>query len=73
MEAYDLGERPEESEPAMRAKERVKRRAEDVCRILTRAKRICEEPDGPYMYGDMIESDLKEIRKISQAGSLEEL
>ena len=47
MEAYDLGERPEESEPTMRAKERVKRRAEDVCRILTRAKKICEEGDGP--------------------------
>jgi len=66
VEAYDLGGKPEESEPAMRAKERVKRRAEDVCRILTRAKKICEEPDGPYMYGDMIESDLEAVGRLAE-------
>ena len=50
----------------MRARERVKRRAEDVCRILVRAKKICEEPDGPYMYGDMIESDLEAVRRLAE-------
>lgn len=66
VEAYSPGERPEESEPAVRARERVKRRAEDVCRILARAKKICEEPDGPYMYGDMIESDLEAVRRLAE-------
>ena len=66
VEAYAPGEKPEESEPAARARERVKRRAEDVCRILVRAKKICEEPDGPYMYGDMIESDLEAVGRLAE-------
>lgn len=66
VEAYIPGEHPEESEPAVRAVRRVKRRAEDVCRILARAKKICEEPDGPYMYGDMIESDLAAVGRLAE-------
>ena len=65
VKAYDLGGKPEESGPAMRAKERVKRRAEDICRLLDRAKKVCEEPDGPYMYGDMIESDLEAVGRLA--------
>ena len=62
-----------EMDPAARALHRAGRRAADMEEMLRSALKVCEEPDGPYMYGDMIESDLKEIRKISQAGSLEEL
>lgn len=35
---------------------------QDPCR----AKKICEEPDGPYMYGDMIESDLEAVRRLAE-------
>lgn len=44
------------SEFVRRAEQRVKSRAEDIRGILSRALRICEEPDGPYMYADMIGS-----------------
>ena len=62
-----------ERDPSARALQRAGRRAADMEEMLRAALKICEEPDGPYMYGDMIEADLKEIRKIGQAGSLEEM
>lgn len=49
-----------------RAAQRVCRRAGDVRRILERALKICEEPDGPYMYGDMLESDLEQAARLEK-------
>lgn len=57
----------ESSDLEQGAQKRVKVRAENIQRILERALRICEEPDGPYMYGDMLESDLKEIGRLNEA------
>ena len=66
VKAYDLEEGdPEESECARWACRKAAQRAGDLRRILERALKICEEPDGPYMYADMIESDLKEIEKLA--------
>ena len=31
------------------------------------------EPDGPYMYGDMLEADQKVLRKLFAAKSYEEM
>lgn len=34
---------------------------------------LCQEPDGPYMYGEMADGELEQIEKVLGAGSLEEL
>lgn len=66
VKAYDLeGTDPEESEGAQWACRRAGQRAQDLTGILKRALKICEEPDGPYMYGDMIEADLGEIGRLA--------
>lgn len=66
VKAYDLeGTDPEESEGAQWACRRARQRAQDLTGILKRALKICEEPDGPYMYGDMIEADLEEIGRLA--------
>ena len=39
--------------------------------MLERGLKLCETPDGPYMYGDMLESDLKELKKLEQAGDFD--
>lgn len=46
---------------------RVKAKAGHMQDILHQAVRICREPDGPYMYEDMLESDLSEVECIMQA------
>ena len=51
----------------VRAEERVHMRAADIERVLERGLKICEEPDGPYMYGDMLDSDLQELEELQQA------
>lgn len=51
----------------VRAEERVRMRAADIERVLERGIKICEEPDGPYMYGDMLDSDLEELERLQQA------
>ena len=50
-----------------RAEERVRMRAADIRKVLERGLKICEEPDGPYMYGDMLDSDLEELERLEQA------
>lgn len=37
---------------------------------LKRAEEICEEPDGPYMYGEVLEQEREAIEKIACAGNL---
>ena len=56
---------PERSECARWACRKAAQRAGDLRKILERALKICEEPDGPYMYADMIEADLKEIEMLA--------
>ena len=51
----------------VRAEERVCMRAADIERVLERGLKICEEPDGPYMYGDMLDSDLEELERLQRA------
>ena len=53
------------------AVERVRTRSADIRRVLERGLKMCETPDGPYMYGDMLESDLKELEKLAQAGNFD--
>ena len=53
------------------AAERVRTRSADIRRVLERGLKLCETSDGPYMYGDMLESDLKELEKLEQAGNFD--
>lgn len=51
----------------VRAEERARMKAADIRRVIERGTKICEEPDGPYMYGDMMESDLDALEKVERA------
>lgn len=57
----------ETAEPETRAMQRIRMKAADMERIIERGLEICGEPDGPYMYADMLESDLKELEKLKRA------
>ena len=61
VKAYEA---PESGEMRQRAAERVRSRAGDIRKVLEHALKICEEPDGPYMYGDMLEPDLVNLKKL---------
>ncbi len=56
-----------------RARKRISVRIADICRVLNRGLHICEAPDGPYMYADMLESDLSEMQRLEEAGSFDEM
>lgn len=63
----------ESSEPEKWAEERIRVRTADIRRLLEYGLQICEEADGPYMYADMLESDLEELKKIEKANHFEEM
>lgn len=45
----------------------------DACQKLTQeAIRLCEQPDGPYMYGAALESDLEQLEKLKKAEGYEQ-
>ena len=54
-----------------RAQERVRMRTADIRRVLEHGLKICEEPDGPYMYGDMLDSDLEELGTLERADNFD--
>ena len=68
VKAYEA---PESGEMRQRAAERVRSRAGDIRKVLEHALKICEEPDGPYMYGDMLESDLENVKKLENTESFD--
>lgn len=37
-----------------------------------RIKNLCEEPDGPYMYGELIEWELEQLEKLAACNTLQE-
>lgn len=39
---------------------------------IRRAADLCEEPDGPYMYGEMLDAEAEEIEGLSAVSSLQE-
>ena len=51
---------------------------EDIRRMITgcrekleQAERICEEPDGPYMYGELLEKEIGQLERLEGMDSLE--
>lgn len=39
---------------------------------LEQVRKICESPDGPYMYGELVESELEQLERVLQCENLEE-
>ena len=37
---------------------------------LDKVRRICEQPDGPYMYGELIDNELEQLEKLLKCDSL---
>lgn len=56
-----------------RVKELVRQKAEDMLYILEEGMTICELPDGPYMYGDMLESDQAAVLRLAKSDTFEEM
>ena len=45
---------------------------EDLVELADQCIRICEEPDGPYMYAPMLEEDRIILDKLAGAADFEE-
>lgn len=75
VQNYDIsyGKNGEEPELFTAVAEQVSRKMKDVQLLLNEALSVCERPDGPYMYADMLESDLKATDRIIQAKCLGEI
>jgi len=49
------------------------RKAVSGCREkLDRVRRLCQEPDGPYMYGELVEAELEQLERLEECDSLQE-
>ncbi len=46
------------------------RMLEGCVSALEQAKRLCEEPDGPYMYGELLEREIEALEKLAGCDSL---
>lgn len=70
VDAYEKGQIHQLEAQAVR---RVNARAGEIRRVLEHAQSICGEPDGPYMYAEMLESDLVSAEKLENERELEKL
>lgn len=48
----------------------LKKTVASLCQEIGEIKEICEQPDGPYMYGELVEQELESIEKLRVAESL---
>ena len=52
--------------------ERVKRTVEGCLEKLQEVKRLCELPDGPYMYGELTDAEIEQLERLTSCKNLEE-
>lgn len=52
--------------------ERVNRTVEGCLEKLREVKRLCELPDGPYMYGELTEAEIEQLERLTSCKYLEE-
>lgn len=52
--------------------ERVNRTVEGCLEKLQEVKRLCELPDGPYMYGELTDAEIEQLEKLTDCKNLEE-
>lgn len=69
------GQEEDEKEPIYftKAMDEMKKYITDLQELLDAGVRICEEPDGPYMYADMLESDREMLSEIISASTFAEM
>lgn len=51
----------------------LRSRVKDLAEHYSEAIRICEEPDGPYMYGELLEKEQEALEKILSTDSFQQL
>ena len=49
------------------AKQRMDCYVQSAAKLQRQAEKLCLEPDGPYMYGETLESDLENIERFEKA------
>ena len=52
--------------------ERVNRTVEGCLEKLREVKRLCELPDGPYMYGELTEAEIEQLERLTSCKYMEE-
>ncbi len=52
--------------------ERVNRTVEGCLEKLREVKRLCELPDGPYMYGELTDAEIEQLERLTSCKNLEE-
>ncbi len=52
--------------------ERVNRTVEGCLEKLQEVKRLCELPDGPYMYGELTDAEIEQLERLTSCKDLEE-
>lgn len=52
--------------------ERVNRTVEGCLEKLREVKRLCELPDGPYMYGELTDAEIEQLERLTDCKDLEE-
>lgn len=52
--------------------ERVNRTVEGCLEKLLEVKRLCELPDGPYMYGELTDAEIEQLERLTDCKNLEE-
>lgn len=57
----------------LRVEELVRKYLDDMQEILQKEIKVCEEPDGPYMYAEMLESDMAQLKWIRDAETFEQI
>ncbi|MBQ7954624.1 MAG: helicase-exonuclease AddAB subunit AddA [Lachnospiraceae bacterium] len=63
----------EVKEWAVYLKKHIKLLINQCVRWMEKVVKLCQEPDGPYMYGEMAEGELEQLEKLLQADTLEKL
>ena len=52
--------------------EHLRRMVSGCVEKLARVRALCEEPDGPYMYGELVEDELEQLEGLLACASIEE-
>ncbi len=52
--------------------ERVNRTVQGCLEKLREVKRLCELPDGPYMYGELTDAEIEQLERLADCKDLEE-
>ncbi len=62
-----------EPEFILQAMNRIRQYMVDILEVLREGIMICEEPDGPYMQAEILETDLKMLEKVMDCASFSEI